>query len=252
VAGPAFACLGLSGCANFWDNVTSREFKFDSLFVKSNPLLELRDSTDGDHRARALRSIYEPLRFGGTVADQEAMLKILNTAASTEKQPLCRLAAIQSLGRFQDPRAVQGLTDAFYNASSFSPETTTVIRCQALSALGQTKNPAAIELLARVVREPPAEGPDHDKQQALDVRIAAAKSLSNFTNFQATDALVRVLETEKDVALRDRAHESLQTATGKKLPPDAKAWDELLHEAGGQPAPDTRPKILQAAARWFE
>jgi HEAT repeat protein len=158
-------------------------------------------------------------------------VNILTTAATTEKQPLCRLAAIQALGHFKDPRVVKGLSDAFYNAGGFAPETTTVIRCQALTALGETGNPAAVELLARVVREPPAEGTELEKQQTLDVRIAAARALGKFSHYQATEALVRVMQNERDVALRDRAYESLQLATGKKLPPDGKEWEQLLHQA---------------------
>ena len=39
------------------------------------------------------------------------------------------------------------------------------------------------------------------------------------------------MQTEKDVTVRDGAHESLQAATGKNLPADPKAWDELIHSA---------------------
>ena len=41
----------------------------------------------------------------------------------------------------------------------------------------------------------------------------------------STDALV-----ERDVALRDCAHNSLQVSTGKDLPPDAKQWEAVLHQ----------------------
>lgn len=236
----------LGGCANFWDDVTSRDFTVNSFFAKPNPLLVLRDSTDGDKRARALRALHEPKQNGGTDQDQDMVVRVLTTAATSEKQPLCRLAAIQALGRFKDPRAVDGLTTAFYNASAFGPETATVLRCQAVTALGEIGNPAAVELLVRVVREPPAEGTDSEKQQALDVRIAAARALGHFRHYQATEALVRVLQTEKDAALRDRAYESLQASTGKKLPPDAKAWEEFLHQPHDQTVADGPPpkKVL--------
>jgi HEAT repeat protein len=228
---PFVSCLVACGCAGFWDDVTSRDFSWSGMFTKPNPLLVLRDSSDGDKRAKALRSLHEPKQYGGSDAEQDAIMNILTTAATAEKQPLCRLAAIQSLGHFKDPRGVKGLSDAFYNAGVFSPETATVIRCQALTALGETGNPAAVELLARVVREPPAEGTDLEKQQTLDVRIAAARALGKFSHYQATEALVRVMQNDRDVALRDRAYESLQTATGKKLPPDGKEWEQLLHQA---------------------
>jgi HEAT repeat protein len=229
--------MSLSGCANFWDDVTSRDFTVKGIFTPPNPFLVLRDSQDGDKRARALRSLREPKEKGGTDQDQEAVVKILTAAAASEKQPLCRLAAIQALSTFKDPRAVEALTQAFYNASAFAPDTAAIIRCQALSALGKTKNPAAVELLARVVHEPPAEGTDLERQQTVDVRIAAARALGNFNQPQANDALLQVLKTEKDVALRDRAAESLQASTGKKLPPEAKSWEEALHP---QPQPQNQ------------
>jgi hypothetical protein len=227
-------CPVIGGCATFWDDVTSRDFDVTSIFVKPNPFLVLRDSIDGDKRARALRALHEPKQHGGTDQEQEAVLNILTTAATAEKQPLCRLAAIQSLGHFKDPRAVDGLITSFYNAGNFAPETASVIRCQAVKALGQTGNPAALELLAKVVREPPAEGTDLERQLTLDVRIAAARALGGFSHYQATEALVQVLRAEKDVALRDCAHQSLQTVTGKRLPPDAKSWEEVLHDNGSQ------------------
>lgn len=248
---PAAFCLLSSGCANFWDDVTSRDFSFNSIFVKPNPMLVLRDSTDGDKRAKALAALHEPKQFGGTEDEQNTVVKILTTAASAENQPLCRLAAIESLGHFKDPRAVEGLSAAFYQANNFAPETTTVIRCKALTALGETKNPAAVELLARVVREPPAEGTEMEKQQTLDVRIAAARALANFSHYQGTEALVHVLQSEKDVALRDRAYESLQASTGKNLPPDAKAWEEFLHQPDNKAVaaePANKAKLMS----WFE
>jgi HEAT repeat protein len=224
----------VGGCAGFWDEVTSRDFHVKGLFVKSDPLVVLRDSHDGDKRAKALRALQEPNQNGGTQEEQDAILKILMTAATSERQPLCRLAAIQSLGHFEDPRAVQGLVEAYYAANAFGPDTSTVIRCQALTSLGHTRNPAAVELLARVVREPPTEGTEQERQQTLDMRIAAARALSNFHEAKGAEALVHVLKSEKDVALRDRAHESLQACTGRELPPDATAWEELIQQDGGK------------------
>jgi HEAT repeat protein len=231
----ALAALPLAcGCAGFWDDVTSRDFTFDSLFNKPNPMVVLRDSPDGDKRAKALQALREPSQNGGTDADQDAVVKILIAAATADKQPLCRLAAIESLSHFKDPRAVPGLKEAFYNANSFLPDTATVVRCRALAALGETGSPDAMELLVRVVKEPQAEGSETDKQQALDVRIAAARALSHYNQQPALTALVQVLRTEKDVALRDRAHEALQTATGRYLAADDKAWEDVTKPGGVQ------------------
>ncbi|HEV3258779.1 MAG TPA: HEAT repeat domain-containing protein [Gemmataceae bacterium] len=252
LAGAALSSLSLCGCVDLWEEVTSHDFTVKGLFVTPNPLVVLRDSNDGDKRAKALLALREPKRHGGSDKDQEAILQILARAASNERQPLCRLAAIESLGQFKDPRAVKGLEDAFYNANNFanlaragtnpadtfynapgiSPEMPVRIQCQALAALGETGNPAAVQLLTRVVREPHGEGAEQDRQQVLDVRMAAARALAKFNQPQATEALVYVLQNDRDVALRERATESLQASTGKKLPADAKAWEAALNRPG--------------------
>jgi hypothetical protein len=268
------ACLGSSGCAGVWDDVTSRDFKVTTIFTKSEPDEVLARSTDGDKRAKALRALREPKQSGGSDADQERILNLLVTAAVSDRQPLCRLAAIQSLGHFHDPRAVQGLIDAYYAVteqradgpgaasgalftarpvdlgSGFTPEMTNRIQCQALTSLGETGNQRAVELLTTVVREPKAEG--QGKQQATDVRIAAARALAKFPHYQATESLVHVLQTEKDVALRDASYESLRVATGKDLPPDPKAWENLLHQEGVEAMASAERSGLQKVVGYFQ
>lgn len=227
--------LTLAGCG-FWDEFRSRDYSVKAFFVKENPLIVLRDSTDGTKRARAYAELREPKLNGGTQEDQDTVVRILVAAVSTEPQAWCRLKAIEALGTFKDPRAVQGLKEAYYKAETFIPETRTVIRRQALVALGRIGNPEAVDLLVSVVQAPPPEpsaNSEQDKLYYLDERLAAAEALANFKQFQGTEALLAILKTEKDPALRNQAHFSLEVATGKKLPPDAKAWDDLLHPPGG-------------------
>jgi hypothetical protein len=250
----AVASVWLCGCAAFWDDVTSRKFEFSHLYAKPNPFLTLQDSKDGDERAKALRALREPKEHGGNDRDQDAVIKILATAATTDRQPLCRLAAIRSLGTFKDPRAVEALTHSFENApfekpydrpaKQFTPETTTIIQSQVLTALGTTHNPDAVELLVRVAREPPPASAvtDQEKEQWLDRHLAAVAALGNFPQSQSTEALLTVLQKEKNIALHDRAHESLEQATGKKLPADAKTWEEALHAANSKDAPGKEEK----------
>jgi HEAT repeat protein len=248
VAGAAVTSLGLCGCADFWDNVTSRNFKVESLWSHPSPLVVLRDSQDANERAEALRHLREPLQFGGTQQDQELVFNILSAVATSDRQPLCRLAAIESLGHFKDPRAVDRLVAAYDQASNFPqikqtpqdpadliysmapipPDVPTLIQCQALTALGETGNPAAVTKLVLVLREPPTEGSTKEQQNSLDVRMAAARALGHYHKREAADALVTVLQHDTDVALRESATESLQAMTGKKLPPDAKAWQAVL------------------------
>jgi hypothetical protein len=239
----ALAGCGLGGCAT-WDDVTSRDFSLHAYFHKPDPLVVLRDSTDGDKRHDALLALREPMQFGGTQEQQEMVVQVLTAAATSDRSALCRQAAIQALRNFKDPRAAEALKEAYYRAGSFNPETATVIRCQALVALGDTGQPTAVETLVKVLREPPVEGAEVDRQQKMDERIAAARALGKFKHYQSTEALVEVLRTEQDVALRDRAHDSLKLATGKDLPPDAQAWADFLHQTGDKPAPDGGNKVL--------
>ncbi len=243
--------LGLCGCANFWDDVTSRDFKVEQLWTKPNVFEVLRDSNDGDKRARALHALHEPAQFGGSAEDQEVVVKILTTSANSGP-PLCRLAAIESLGHFRDPRAVPAIQDAYFAADACPPDVANTLRCQALTSLGETKNPAAVELLARVARQPATKGSLEDKQQTLDERLAATRALGNFSQYQATEALEYVMKNEKNVALQDLAHHSLEVATGKKVPQDPQAWDQVLHQNGDvtvqAPAEESG---LRRVAGWF-
>jgi hypothetical protein len=240
----ALAACGLGGCVSVWDEVTSRDFSVKAVFSRPDPLVVLRDSADGDKRADALRALREPKQYGGSQEQQEVVVQVLSTAATNDRSSVCRIAAIQSLRGFKDPRAADALKEAYYRAGSFDSEKATVIRCLALNALGDTGQPAAVETLVKVLRSPPGEGAEVDRQQQMDERIAAARALGKFKHYQATEALVEVLRGEQDVALRDRAHESLQLATGQNLPPDAQAWADFLHQSGDKPAPQGGGKVL--------
>jgi hypothetical protein len=242
----ALACAALGGCAGFWDDITSRDFHFKDVFKpKPDPLTVIRTSNDGDKKSKALRSLREPLQTGGTQQDQDVVVGLLVQAAANDPQPLCRLAAIDALQHFKDPRAAQALMDAYVRASYFErerPETMATIRCQALQALGANGNPAAVEFLVGVLKVPPTTGDAKNKQQSLDERIAAARALGHFPQYQAAEALVTVLRTEQDVALRHRVNESLHDMTGQDLA-DAQAWADYLHRSGDKAALAGRPGL---------
>jgi len=270
--GTAVTALSLSGCANFWDDVTSRDFHLGEFFRKPNPFLVLRDSDDGNRRARAFRALEEPKQHNGNDHDQDAVVNILTAAATTERQPLCRLAAIEALGNFKDPRAVSALQESYFNAGNFpkdkgasgvttegllggsavSSSLVLQIKCQAIASLGKTGNPEAIPFLVKILNSPEAskETAEGERQQTMDERIAAARALGNFKDYNAIEALVHVLQTEKDVALLDRAHDSLEACTDRKFPPDIQDWGPILHpeNAGSQLANQpSKPSFLG----WF-
>ncbi len=228
------ALLAPAGCAGY-DDFSWKQMNFEVFREPKDPLAVIADNkSELWARRRALLCLKEPLANGGTQQEQDAVVKVLGEVAVNDPHAPCRMAAIESLRKFKDPRVVEYLKDAYYRASSLSPESATVIKMLALSALGDTGNPAAIDLLVRVVKEPPAEGPDVDRQQQLNERTTAARALGKFKEYQAAAALVEVLKKEDDVALRTRAQMSLVSVTGKDLPPDAKAWSEFLDSPGAK------------------
>jgi HEAT repeats len=228
----AAACLGLNGCAtSWWEEVSSRDFNINKVFEKSpDPLWTINNSQDGDKRARAFGALQEPLAHGGTQKDQDAVVTVLVYAAANDQQPLCRIRAIGSLSEFKDPRAVEGLKEAYYRANSFPPEMATTIRVEALRALGETHSPSAIDMLVKVLNEPKVEGAEVERLQSLDVRSAAARALGHFRTKESTDALLAILRSEQE-PLHVPAYDALVLATGRHLPPDPAVWDDLLQKA---------------------
>jgi HEAT repeat protein len=236
------AALGLSGCAVTWDDVTARDFKLKDMWAKpEDPLVVLRDSKDGDKRARAIRQLKEPKLNGGTEQDQDFVLTLLAAGATTESRYYVRLEAARKLGEFKDPRAVSALVEAYYKADGLVGADHTVtkglvstFRCEVLRGLGNNGDPAAVDLLVKVLSQGSVEGPEEDRRLVLDERIVAARALKKYPQYRSTEALILVLKNDKDVALRDCATESLQACTGKNLPADYAAWDDFLHHQ--QPA----------------
>jgi hypothetical protein len=225
------ACLcALPGCVNFWDDITNRNYSFTDHFKSEDPLVVLRDSTDGHKRSRALQQLQEPTQHGGTNEEQELYIKILTKSAVEDRDPLCRMGAIRALATYKDPRAAKCLEEVYTQRLPFTPELNTVVRQQALAAVVQTGNPDSRSLLIRVARSPsgPIDSSLTDRQQTQDERLTAIRGLAKYSQYDSIDTLVYILEQEKDVALRARAHESLKTATGKSLPAESKAWRDLM------------------------
>ena len=242
------AAFCAAGCATFWDDVTSRNCDYKALFIKPDPREVLATSNDGAKRGRALGELREP---GIGAPEQDKYMEILTTAALRDREPLCRLGAVRALSRSKDPRAAKVLEDVYLDRLPFTAELNSIIKQQALAGLEQTGHPDARGMLIRVARQPTA-APDasyQDRQQTLDERLTAIRALAKYRQADAVEALVYVLETEKDIALRDRAHASLRTVTGKNLPPEATAWRDLLNKSG-QNIVREEPSLIERIG-WF-
>lgn len=253
------ALLSACGCAGFWDEVSSREFEFKNLWTKPEPLVVLRDSTDNARKAEALSRLKEPIRHGGTPAEQELHIQILSRAAVNEspgrpeplsRDPLCRLCAIRALGEYQDPRAVAVLEKAYLDAHPFTPEMNAMIRQQSLASLELTGNPDARHILIRAARQPSATAVSSqtDRQSIMDEKLAAVRALGKYPQSDCVDTLIYILENEKDVAVRHCAHQSLKTVTQRNLPEDAKAWREL--QTRGDVSSPT-PGMIERVTGWL-
>lgn len=211
--------LLLCGCASTWDDLTSRERKWGELFVRRDPLTTLRESDDGERRAEALRQLTEPQQRRGSQEQQELYLQILVDAARKDRDPLCRVSAIRTLGGYKDPRAVGVLEEIYQQKLPFTQDFNALVRHEALTALEKTGAEEARHILVRAAKQPgpsAIESSLTDRQQTLDEKLIAIRALGQYKHQECIDALVDILKTEKDVALTDRARTSLEQATGRK------------------------------------
>ena len=276
--GGAAAVCALSGCAGTYDLITSQRFKdrpFHTLFVTEDPMEVLEKVQEGDDRVRAMRNLKEPKEHGGSQAQQDRAIAILQEAATVDKRPLVRLTAVETLARFKDPRVGPILLAAYHQAgqtgaepkdpavtavaalggvkgalSTFPLETIANIQCRSLEGLGEHRSPEALQLLVQSAATPtekpkPAGGGIETAGlfsleadfgtgiDRIDVRLAAIRALGNYDKDPtAIKTLVAVLKTDKDVAVRGRAHEALVKITGQDLPCDGTAWQTWLDKGG--------------------
>lgn len=280
----ACVCVLLCGCAASFDDMTSRTWRqeflqhpIQAVFVAPDPLVVLRDSQDGDARAKAIKRLSEPKGSGGSDKQQDDIINILTAAATTEPDPYCRLAAIEKLGSFHDPRASQALVAAWQglereqgehagppsNPSELlkrkqyrpdrlacPPETLTLIQTRTLDALARVGKPEAVTVLAEVAaqRSTVTDG-EAERSRKHTLQLAAVRGLGESKDPRAGVALVAVLRTSqtgKDVDVRDQTVASLRSVTGKDFGSDAQAWASHLRvptDASGLASP-TPPSAI--------
>jgi HEAT repeats/PBS lyase HEAT-like repeat len=266
ILGVAIAAGGLSGCASTWDAVTSRDFRkapFKSTFSSDDPMTVLRTKVDGDARAKAMRKLQEPAAGKGSAAEQDEALQILGQAATSDPSPVLRIAAVDALGRFKDPRALpllfaayhkaDGMDDASRRASGLDGDLTPVagrgsvkldpyaltgpagnppefvfgVRAKVIDALAASDRPEAVKFLADVATGQAQKETDPDDQK---VRVAAVRGLGRMRHKESVVALAKVLQSDgkKDILMADEAHKGLVDLTGKKLPADGDKWAEVI------------------------
>jgi hypothetical protein len=281
----------IGGCAGTIDTLTSQRFRenpFRTMFSSDDPLWVLENVPEGDQRAKAMSALKEPKRNGGRDEEQKRVMELIAASATSDKQVVCRLGAIETLARFDDPQSSKILVAAYHNAvieapkdtetagvvqasrrvrqpfapvSSFTPEHVVMIQIRALEALGKKRSPEALALLCEIAALPakkeakPAEfdplAPGDLGQDSSDLRLAAIRALANFKNdLQAAQLLYRIMTTERgDVALKSRAYESLLKVTGKDYPPTSPDWKLVVQvKQDGQRPGTTNQSITSGQA----
>lgn len=274
----AVAVIAQVGCAGTWDAVSSRKFRdapLTAMFTSEEPITVLRNKVDGNERAEAMRRLKEPAKAGRGPAEQDEALQILWTAATTDPSTVVRVAAIGALGRFDDPRAVGLLKDAYQKAdgvpsdparfanaadvrqvadidiiamapSGLEPNFVTTLRQLTVEAMSGKQSPEAVAFLAQVAATAPN---GEDQLLDRDVRSAAVRGLGKMRSKESVAALAGVLKQEagRDVVLAQNAHEGLVQLTGKNLPADPDQWAAVV-QAGV--SVDPKPTNLIEQMGW--
>src|SRR5262249_22982429 len=137
------------------------------------------------------------------------------------------------------------------NDLPFTSELNSIARQHVLAALEEIGNPEARRALVEVARRPPVARSSSamERREVNDERLQAIRALRKFKDPDTVQALVEVLEREKDIAVRHRANETLQTITGKNPGPDAQAWRQALYS---QPSNATvrEPSAIERMMWW--
>jgi HEAT repeats/PBS lyase HEAT-like repeat len=238
-----------TGCAASFDDITSKEFKFGQLWAAPPPPMQvLETSTDGYARAKAFTRLDEAKN---DPALENKQISMLQQAALADRDPLCRMAAIRTLGRYTDPRAPKILSDVYYSdPPKVGAEYKALIRQQALIALEQTSPGEAKAIFVKAAKQPAGEltgTASRDRMEILDERLAAVRALGKYNSPDSIDTLVGLLDKEKDVAIKQCAAESLKNITKKDIPADGKLWHDYF--ATGKVPPPTNNSMFAVFTR---
>jgi len=209
-----FITVGLAGCASngaivdpliWWEEDDPADYQ------KYGPTPIQRIETLEDLAAGASRM---------SPAEREAKATDLAKNLVNEPNILIRVEMVRCLGAMQTESSMAGLKSAI-----FDPEAE--VRHAAVVALGNTKNPEAVPVLADALI----------RDRNYDVRLACATSLGEFKSAEANRALIPALD-QRDPAMRFAAVQSLKNSSDIDYRGDTDKWREFAN--GGSPiAPET-------------
>lgn len=161
--------------------------------------------------------------------EQQEIAGQLARQIQVEPDPLVRATIVDTLAAFNTPLASQvmvaGLND-----------TDPIVRRKCCHGLGERADTAAIEPLARTLRE----------DETMDVRVAATKALGKIQSPEALKALTAALE-DRDPALQFAAVQSVKQLSGQDFGGDVRAY--LQYAQGENPTLATPPTSVAERIR---
>jgi HEAT repeat protein len=159
---------------------------------------------------------------------QETAAAELSRRLQDERSPVMRAELARTLGAFSVPAAQSAIVAAMADESG-------QVRLAACKALAHQPTPEGFQALSHAVAD------DADQ----DVRIAAARVLHRYKEFETSPALRPALD-DNDPALQLAAMQSLKSLTGRtEFGNSVATWREYLD--GKDPAPPPGPSL---ADRW--
>jgi len=143
----------------------------------------------------------------------------------TEQAVVMRTELVKTLGVLPTEQARSAVQMAASDSDSY-------VRRQACLALAKNPDAKSLEILGQTLAN------DNDP----DVRLVAAKSLGQFRDPQAAQALAVAID-DNNPALQHAAMDSLRSVTGKDYGYSASAWREFVQ--GGTPQAPPGPSLAQ-------
>jgi len=126
-----------------------------------------------------------------------------------------REAAVYALGELKDPRAVEPLIEALKDKDSG-------VRRSVAEALGKLKDPRAVEPLIGALKDEDWYG-----------RESVAEALGELGDPRAVEPLIKALK-DKDLTVRHYAAEALRKITGQHFGENAEKWQKWWEENKGR------------------
>jgi HEAT repeat protein len=164
--------------------------------------------------------------------EREKIASGLAARLKDEPSPALRAELVRTLGELPTPAAQQAILAAMADETAY-------VRTVACTSLGRYPNAEGFQSLSQAVAS------DAD----LDVRVAAARELGKFRDFEAPQALRPALD-DRDPALQVAAMQSLENLTGQtNFRNSVSTWREYLD--GGNPTPPPGPSVAEVVKQYW-